>query len=57
MSNSFNTRNKQLNETLRRCKGGAHEEKTGHRTKRAIQHDDFRREMKRAHWSADQTEA
>ena len=49
MSKSFNSRNKQLNETLRRCKNGPHEEKDGHHAKRAIQRDEFRREMKRNH--------
>ena len=56
MSKSFNSRNKQLNETLRNCKGGVHDEKAGHRTKRSIQQDDLRRELKRAHWFANQFE-
>ena len=50
MSKTFNARNKQLNETLRRCKGGAQEPKVGHKAKRAIQHDEFRKTMKYHRW-------
>lgn len=50
MSNSFNHRNRQLNETLRRCKGGSHDEKQGHRVKRSIQKDQARKEVKNHHW-------
>jgi hypothetical protein len=50
MSKSFNHRNKQLNETLRRCKGGSHEEKSGrHRAKRSIQNAIARKEVKNHH--------
>lgn len=50
MSKSFNSRNKQLNDVLRNCKGGAQEPKVGHKTKRAIQHDEFRKQMKNNRW-------
>lgn len=44
MSKTFSSRH--LNETLKRCKNGAHEDKNGHHTKRARQADQFRKEMK-----------
>lgn len=37
---------KSLNNELRHCKGGAHEDKQGHHAKRARQAEQFRKEMK-----------
>jgi hypothetical protein len=44
MSKTFTSRH--LNETLKRCKNGSHELKQGHRAKRSIQAEQFRKEMK-----------
>jgi hypothetical protein len=44
MSKTFTSRH--LNETLKRCKNGAHEPKSGHHTKRAIQAEEFRKEVR-----------
>ena len=50
MSKSWNSRNKQLHETLSGCKGGPHEVKEGQRAKRSRQQESFRRDLKQQRW-------